>query len=49
MPPGIIREIDAPLVCRTDVRSRHVSVERMRRRGDGPVRWRYRQDRHALF
>lgn len=47
--PGTIREIDAPLVCRTDLRSRHVSVERMRRRGGGPVRWRYRQDRHALF
>jgi len=49
MPPGAIREIDAPLLCRTDIRSRHVSVERLRRRGGGPVRWRYRQDRHALF
>lgn len=48
-PPGTIREINAPLVCRTHVTSRHVSVEQMRRRGSGPVRWRYRQDRHALF
>lgn len=49
MSPGTIREIDAPLVCRTDVKSRHVSLERLQRRGSGPVRWRYRQDRHALF
>ena len=48
-PSPTIREVDAPLVCRTDVRSRHVNVEWMRRRGAGPVRWRYRQDRHAIF
>ena len=47
--PGTVREIDAPLVCRRDVRSKHVSVERMRRRGGGPVKWRYRQDRHTVF
>lgn len=43
------REIGAPLVCRTDFASKHVSVEWMRRRGNGPVPWRYRQNRHAVF
>jgi len=43
------REIGAPLVCRRDFKSKHVSVEWLRRRGDGPVPWRYRQDRHAVF
>ncbi len=46
---GVIREIDAPLVARADISSRHVSVERLRRRGNGVVSWRYRQNRHALF
>lgn len=48
-PSLTVREIDAPLICRTDVRSRNVDVEWMRRRGAGPVRWRYRQDRHSVF
>jgi len=47
--PGTFREVGAPLVRRTDVSSRHVSVEWMKRRGGGPVTWRYRQDRHAVF
>jgi len=47
--PMTFREVGAPLVRRTDIRSRHVGVEWMQRRGGGPVTWRYRQDRHALF
>lgn len=47
--PGTFREVGAPLVRRMDVSSRHVSVEWMKRRGGGPVTWRYRQDRHAVF
>ncbi len=47
--PGTFREVGAPLVRRTDVSSRHVSVEWMKRRGSGPVTWHYRQDRHAVF
>jgi len=46
---GFYREIGAPLVCRADFESKHVSVEWMRRRGNGPVPWRYRQNRHAVF
>jgi len=47
--PGPFREVGAPLVRRTDVSSRHVSVEWMTRQGGGPVTWHYRQDRHAVF
>lgn len=43
------REIGAPLVCRRDFASKHVSIEWMRRCGNGPVPWRYRQSRHAVF
>lgn len=46
---GFYREIGAPLVCRADFESKHVSVEWMRRRGNGPVPWRHRQNRHAVF
>jgi len=48
-PSVTFREIEAPLISRTDVASKHVSVEWLRRQGGGPVRWRYRQNRHAVF
>ena len=45
----MVREVGAPLLSQTCLRSRHVSVEWLQRKGSGPVAWRFRQDRHALF
>lgn len=44
-----VRDVEAFLVRRLDLRSRHISVEWLQRHGQGAVAWRYRQDRHALF
>lgn len=44
-----IREVGAPLLHRTCLQSRNISVEWLQRFGSGPVAWRFRQDRHALF
>ncbi len=46
---AMVREVGAPLLRRTCLQSPHGSVEWLQRRGDGPVAWRFRQDRHALF
>ena len=49
-PPWLtVRDVGAPLLRQTCLRSRNVSVEWLQRLGSGPVAWRFRQDRHALF
>jgi AraC-like DNA-binding protein len=43
------RQVGAPLLQRKALSRRAVTIEWIERKGAGPVDWRYRQDRDALF